>query len=129
MAGRFVLTHDVSDLCIGKPPLRWLPPSSTVADAIAVLGGGGPDAAVAVWDGKGTTTMTGRVRMADVVLFLCAAQDGGDNLASPAAALQATLADLLAAAPPVRRIEPHARSGQSHQRVLLCRASTYVYDV
>ncbi|KAF0891148.1 hypothetical protein E2562_005215 [Oryza meyeriana var. granulata] len=99
-------THDVSDLCIGKPALRWLPQSSTVADAIAELegnGGRGPDAAVAVWDGKGD--VAGRVCMVDVLLFLCA----DDNLASPAAALQATLSDLLAAgAPPVRRIEPDA---------------------
>uniref|UniRef100_A0A0A9CB73 Uncharacterized protein n=1 Tax=Arundo donax TaxID=35708 RepID=A0A0A9CB73_ARUDO len=109
MAVRLLQTHDVSDLCIGKPPLRWLPPSSTVADAIAELVGGssrGPDAAVAVWDGKEGSDVAGRVCMADVLLFLCA--DG--NLASPAAALQASLSDLLAAgAPPVRRIEPDAR--------------------
>ncbi|KAM0889642.1 hypothetical protein ACQ4PT_027585 [Festuca glaucescens] len=107
MAGRFLLTHDVSDLCIGKPALRWLPPSSTVAHAVAELDGKGPDACVAVWDGKGTTTVAGRVRMSDVVVFLCA----DSNLASPAAALQATLADLLAAAganaPPVRCVQPH----------------------
>uniref|UniRef100_A0ACD5Z140 Uncharacterized protein n=1 Tax=Avena sativa TaxID=4498 RepID=A0ACD5Z140_AVESA len=115
MAGRFLMTHDVSDLCIGKPPLRWLPPSSTVAHALAELDGGGPDAAVAVWDGaaaKGPADVAGRVRMADVLLFLCADGAGGNNIASPAAALQATLADLLAAAgteaPPVRRVEPHA---------------------
>ncbi|TVU16627.1 hypothetical protein EJB05_40200, partial [Eragrostis curvula] len=108
MAERLLQTHDVSDLCIGKPPLRWLPPSSAVADAIAELEGGavrGPDAAVAVWDGKPDGEVAGRVCMGDVLLFLCA--DG--NLASPAAALQATLSDLLAAgAPPVRRIEPDA---------------------
>ncbi|TVU16581.1 hypothetical protein EJB05_40152, partial [Eragrostis curvula] len=108
MAERLLQTHDVSDLCIGKPPLRWLPPSSTVADAIADLESGaarGPDAAVAVWDGKPDGEVAGRVCMGDVLLFLCA--DG--NLASPAAALQATLSDLLAAgAPPVRRIEPDA---------------------
>ncbi|KAK1686797.1 hypothetical protein QYE76_047645 [Lolium multiflorum] len=105
MAGRFLLTHDVSDLCIGKPALRWLPPSSTVAHAVAELDGQGPDACVAVWDGTGTAAVAGRVRMSDVALFLCA--DG--NLASPAAALQASLADLLAAnnAPPVRCVQPH----------------------
>jgi hypothetical protein len=118
MAGRFLLTHDVSDLCIGKPALRWLPPSSTVAHAVAELDGQGPDACVAVWDGKGTTAVAGRVRMSDVVVFLCA----DSNLASPAAALQATLADLLVAAaganaPPVRCVQPHVRSGWSHSRV------------
>lgn len=99
--------HEVSDLCIGKPALRWLPLSSTVADAVAELEGGGPDAAVAVWDGSEGSAVAGRVRMADVLLFLCA----GPNLATPAAALQAALSDLLAAAgaPPVRRIEPDAR--------------------
>ncbi|CAM0901758.1 unnamed protein product [Alopecurus aequalis] len=108
MAGRFLLTRDVSDLCIGKPPLRWLPPSSTVAEAITELDGSGPEAAVAVWDGhaKAAAGVAGRVCMPDVVLFLLG------NLASPAAALQATLADLLAAAgadaPPIRRFEHHA---------------------
>uniref|UniRef100_A0A0D9ZSI4 CBS domain-containing protein n=1 Tax=Oryza glumipatula TaxID=40148 RepID=A0A0D9ZSI4_9ORYZ len=110
-------SHDVSDLCIGKPPVRWLPPSSTVADAIAEIeagGGRGPDAAVAVWDGtKGE--VDGRVCMADVHLFLCGGDGEAASLASPAAALQATLSDLLAAgAPPVRRIEPHARSRPRH---------------
>ncbi|KAL5215226.1 hypothetical protein ABZP36_004378 [Zizania latifolia] len=108
MATRLLQTHEVSDICIGKPALRWLPPSSTVADAIAELEGGGsrgPDAAVFVWDGEGA--VAGRVCMADVLLFLCA----GNNVASPAAALQASLSDLLdAGAPPVRRIEPDARS-------------------
>ncbi|GJN26011.1 hypothetical protein PR202_gb13905 [Eleusine coracana subsp. coracana] len=107
MAERLLQTHDVSDLCIGKPALRWLPPSSTVADAVAELEGGG-GGALAVWDGKEEDTqvaVAGRVCMADVVLFLCA----DANLASPAAALQATLADLLAAGPPpVRFIQPDA---------------------
>ncbi|GJN01303.1 hypothetical protein PR202_ga18560 [Eleusine coracana subsp. coracana] len=108
MAERLLQTHDMSDLCIGKPALRWLPPSSTVADAVAELEGGG--GALAVWDGskeEGTQTqvVAGRVCMADVLLFLCA----DANLASPAAALQATLADLLAAgAPPVRLIQRNA---------------------
>ena len=104
MAVRLLQTHDVSDLCIGKPPLRWLPPTSTVADAAAELEGA---AAVAVWDGDEASDVAGRVCMADVLPFLCAAA----NLASPAAALQASLSDLLAAAapPPVRRIEPDAR--------------------
>ena len=137
MAGRFLLTRDVSDLCIGKPPLRWLPPSSTVAHANAELDDVGPDAAVAVWDGavKGADE-AGRVRMPDVLLFLLG------NLASEAAALQATLADLLAAAgagaPHVRRIEPHARSvactcAQARVPPSASRASTYactyVYDI
>ncbi|WVZ87719.1 hypothetical protein U9M48_034314 [Paspalum notatum var. saurae] len=108
MAVRLLQTHEVSDLCIGKPALRWLPPSSTVADAVAELeGGGAPDAAVAVWDGAEGSAVVGRVRMPNVVLFLCA----DPNLASPAAALHATLSDMLlaAGAPPVRRIEPDAR--------------------
>ncbi|RCV14882.1 hypothetical protein SETIT_3G014000v2 [Setaria italica] len=103
MAATLLQAHDVSDLCIGKPALRWLPPSSTVADAAAELEGA---EAIAVWDGEEGSDVAGRVCMADVLLFLCA----GANLASPAAALQATLSDLLAAAapPPVRRIEPDA---------------------
>ncbi|CAO1943562.1 unnamed protein product [Urochloa humidicola] len=106
MAVRLLQTHDVSDLCIGKPALRWLPPSSTVADAVAELEAAG--GAVAVWDGEEGSDVVGRVCMADVLLFLCA----GANLSSPAAALQATLSDLLTACvplpPPVRRIEPDA---------------------
>ncbi|XP_066350355.1 CBS domain-containing protein CBSX5-like [Miscanthus floridulus] len=110
MAERLLQAHKVSDLCIGKPALRWLPPQSTVADAIADLeagGGGGGDAAVAVWDGSEGSDVAGRVCMADALLFLCA---DAAHLASPAAALQATLSDLLAAGAlqPVRRIDPDA---------------------
>ncbi|KAE8817168.1 hypothetical protein D1007_05379 [Hordeum vulgare] len=102
MAAWSLLARDVSDLCIGKPPLRWLPPSSTLARAVAELeASGGPDAAVAVWDGRAGAAVAGRVRMADVLLFLCV-DDGSSS--------EATLADLLAAggAPPVRRVEPDA---------------------
>uniref|UniRef100_A0A0D9WB94 CBS domain-containing protein n=1 Tax=Leersia perrieri TaxID=77586 RepID=A0A0D9WB94_9ORYZ len=97
--------HDVSDLCIGKPALTWLPPTATVADAIADLETRGNDAAAAVWDGKGDD-VAGRVSMVDVILFLCHEH----NLDSPSAALHSSLADLLAVAgkPPVRRIDPHA---------------------
>ncbi|XP_066344603.1 CBS domain-containing protein CBSX5-like [Miscanthus floridulus] len=105
MAERLLQAHHVSDLCIGKPALRWLPPQSTIADLEA--GGGRDDAAVAVWDGSEGSDVAGRVCMADALLFLCA---DDDNLASPAAALQATLSDLLAAGPlqAVRRIDPDA---------------------
>ncbi|KAF7012387.1 hypothetical protein CFC21_026583 [Triticum aestivum] len=101
MVAGFLLESEVSDLCIGKPPIRWLPPSSTVAGAVAELeADGGPGAAVAVWDGREGADVAGRVRMADVLLFLCV-HDGSS---------EATLADLLAAAgaPPVRRVEPDA---------------------
>ncbi|CAD6259037.1 unnamed protein product [Miscanthus lutarioriparius] len=105
MAERLLQAHQVSDLCIGKPALRWLPPQSTIADLEA--GGGRDDAAVAVWDGSKGSDVAGRVCMADALLFLCA---DDDNLASPAAALQATLSDLLAAGAlqAVRRIDPDA---------------------
>ncbi|KAJ0448499.1 putative CBS domain-containing protein [Helianthus annuus] len=36
MARKFLAT-EVSDLCVGKPPLRWLPATATVADAVAAL--------------------------------------------------------------------------------------------
>ncbi|KAM3391434.1 hypothetical protein ACQJBY_012866 [Aegilops geniculata] len=101
MVAGFLLAREVSDLCIGKPPIRWLPPSSTVARAVAELeADGAADAAVAVWDGQEGADVAGRVRMADVLLFLCTDDGSG----------QATLADLLAAAgaPPVRRVEPDA---------------------
>ncbi|CAM0144971.1 unnamed protein product [Urochloa decumbens] len=107
MAVRLLQTHEVSDLCIGKPALRWLPPSSTIADAVAELeAAGGAGAAVAVWDGEEGSDVAGRVCMADVLLFLCSAA----NLASPAAALQAMLSDMLAAStpPPIHRIESDA---------------------
>jgi len=37
MAERLLQAHQVSDLCIGKPALRWLPPPSTVPDAIVAV--------------------------------------------------------------------------------------------
>lgn len=108
---------EVSDLCIGKPPVRSLPPSATVADALAALRSGGAASYVAVVAGDRAPSpspspekardVAGRVGIADVVCFLC-----GDerSLADPGGALRSPVSALLPKdAPPIRRVEPHAR--------------------
>ncbi|OAY72740.1 CBS domain-containing protein CBSX5 [Ananas comosus] len=107
---------EVSDLCIGKPPVRSLPPSATVADALAALRSGGAASYVAVVAGDRAPSpspspekardVAGRVGIADVVCFLC-----GDerSLADPGGALRSPVSALLPKdAPPIRRVEPHA---------------------
>ncbi|KAJ4773728.1 CBS domain-containing protein CBSX5 [Rhynchospora pubera] len=105
MAVSLLNSYNVSDLCIGKPALRSLPPASTVADALSVLKRGG--AAVAVWGPPETNpnpTIVGRVCMVDVLCYLCAEE----NLSSPSSALSAPVSALLSegSATLLQRVEP-----------------------
>ncbi|KAL2617572.1 hypothetical protein AAZV13_08G193950 [Glycine max] len=43
------LARDVSDLCLGKPPLRSLSASATVADALAALKSSDHETHVTLW--------------------------------------------------------------------------------
>ncbi|CAL9207139.1 unnamed protein product [Musa hybrid cultivar] len=96
MAVSLVL-NEVSDLCIGKPPLRSLPLSAaTVSDALLALKRGGePHLAVLDPDrappGKKAVAVAGKICVADILCFLCS----DDNLASPAAALERPVTALL----------------------------------
>ncbi|KAL5213277.1 hypothetical protein ABZP36_024124 [Zizania latifolia] len=95
-----LLSHVVSDLCIGKPPVRVIPPSTSVAAALAALRAGGDPFvfvdAESYSRAKSTATWrVSRVSVADVLCYVCG---GADNLSDPAAALGRPVSALAATA-------------------------------
>uniref|UniRef100_A0A0E0M9B3 CBS domain-containing protein n=1 Tax=Oryza punctata TaxID=4537 RepID=A0A0E0M9B3_ORYPU len=106
-----LLANEVSDLCIGKPAVRSLPLSAAAGDLAAALrrgpqqAAGGAAACVAVV-GPGRA-VAGRLGLADVLCFLCAAPGA---LAHPTAALSKPASALLPkdGAGEVRRVDPRA---------------------
>ncbi|GFS46369.1 CBS domain-containing protein [Actinidia rufa] len=111
MAVRF-LAREVSDLCLGKPALRSLPVSATVADALSALKRSG-ESHVSVWtcehspaaNGGGDCLCVNKICMVDVICFLCREK----NLLNPSSALQSPLSDLLTKSPGiVKHLEPHS---------------------
>ncbi|KAK9267777.1 hypothetical protein L1049_010212 [Liquidambar formosana] len=109
-----LLAHEVSDLCLGKPALKSLPVSATVADALTALKRSGENY-LSVWscDHSSRTTRVdfndcrcvGKVCMVDVVCFLCK----DENLPCPSTALQSPVSVLLPKVPGlVTHIEPHS---------------------
>ncbi|GLU23416.1 hypothetical protein SLE2022_394200 [Rubroshorea leprosula] len=112
-----LLARDVSDLCLGKPALRSLSITATVADALEVLRNS-DDNSVSVWGcnhkaGFGSRTATsaddddcqciGKISMVDVICYLCKEE----NLKSPSAALKAPVSVLLPEIPGlVKHVEP-----------------------
>ncbi|KAL4308589.1 hypothetical protein GQ457_01G042270 [Hibiscus cannabinus] len=116
MAATF-LAREVSDLCLGKPPLRSLSISATVTDALAALKRSG-DNCVSVWscnhghglspegDGVDECRCVGKVCMADIICFLCEEE----KLSNPATTLQAPLSVFIRKTGKViiRHLEPNA---------------------
>ncbi|XP_038971074.1 CBS domain-containing protein CBSX5-like [Phoenix dactylifera] len=109
MAVSLLQFHEVSDLCIGKPAVKSLPPSDTIREALLALKRGG-ETFVSVWVADRASpekkACAGKVCMVDVLCYLCSEE----NISSPAVALGAPLSALL---PPkdsslVRRVEPHS---------------------
>ncbi|CAN0892433.1 CBS domain-containing protein CBSX5 [Linum grandiflorum] len=111
-----LLAREVSDLCLGKPALRSISSSATVAQALLALRRLG-DSYVSVWscdhrrikspDVGSECRCVGKVCMVDVVCFLAREE----NLKNPAIALQKPLSILLEGVLPlgiVRHLEPHA---------------------
>lgn len=112
--------HEVSDLCIGKPPLRTLPVSATVGEALHALKRCG-DSSLSVWaetspasppssGNKGSAApaaCVGKVCMVDVICYLCKEE----NLADPCCALSSPVSAVLAdgSARLLRLIERHSR--------------------
>lgn len=116
--------HDVSDLCLGKPALRPLSLTATVADALVALQFS-DDYFVSVWDchlaksscsggGNGGSgggdfgccRCVGKLSMVDVICYLCR----DENLLSPSAALRASVSEILPPIPGiVMHLEPSAR--------------------
>lgn len=109
MAVRF-LANEVSDLCLGKPPLRCLFVSATVADAIAALRKSG-DGWVSVWSCNHSSKdvdcrCVGKVSLVDIACFLCREE----NLTSPSTALQSPVEAVIPKVSGlVRHLEPHSR--------------------
>ncbi|KAJ3692937.1 hypothetical protein LUZ60_012032 [Juncus effusus] len=88
MAVSFLQSYNVSDLCIGKPALRLLPPSTTISETISALKRAGTAVGVGEDGGQG---VAGRICMVDVLCYLCAEE----NLSSPSAALSKPISELL----------------------------------
>ncbi|KAM7500809.1 hypothetical protein LguiA_025223 [Lonicera macranthoides] len=115
MAIRF-LAREVSDLCLGKPALRSLLVSATVADTLSALKKSG-EIHVSIWNcdhtSRSTTTnnsysnckCVGKVCIVDVICFLCREE----NLSRPLEALQSPVSELLPKIPGlITHLEPHS---------------------
>lgn len=103
-----LLANEVSDLCIGKPAVRSLPLSAAAGDLAAVLRRGPRAAVTACIAVTGPArAVVGRVGLADVLCFLCAAPEA---LARPATAFAKPVSALLPkdGADEVRRVDPRA---------------------
>ncbi|PKA55992.1 CBS domain-containing protein CBSX5 [Apostasia shenzhenica] len=103
-----LLSHEVSDLCIGKPALRALPISATVGEALLALRRSG-DTHLSVWNPDRSTpekkTCAGKICMVDILCYLCSEE----CVASPLSALKNPVSALLSKEAPalVRRVEKH----------------------
>ncbi|KAI3680690.1 hypothetical protein L6452_35463 [Arctium lappa] len=101
MAIRF-LASEISDLCLGKPPLRSLPTVATVADAVFALKKSG-EIYVSIWSCDHSNSSiaacnetagcrcVGKICMVDVIVYLCKEE----NLLRPLDALQSNVLDLV----------------------------------
>ncbi|XP_031104710.1 CBS domain-containing protein CBSX5-like [Ipomoea triloba] len=109
-----LLAHEVSELCLGKPPLRSLSVSATVGDALSVLRTS-EGISISVWNcdhsksrnssfnGDVDCLCIGKICMVDVICYLCREE----NLSSPSSALKAPLTVLLSKSQGlVRHVEP-----------------------
>ncbi|TQD72691.1 hypothetical protein C1H46_041764 [Malus baccata] len=118
MAPRLHL-QEVSDLCLGKPPLKSVSISATVGEALSALKRFG-ESSLSVWscdhskksnvdiicnsDSAEDCRCVGKVCMVDVICFL----GKEENLSSPATALEAPLEVLIPKGSGlVRHLEPH----------------------
>ncbi|KAF5728028.1 CBS domain-containing CBSX5 -like protein [Tripterygium wilfordii] len=104
-----LLSHVVSDLCLGKPALRSLSVTATVADALLALKSS-EDNFISVWSCSGgglneeeECQCVGKICMVDVICYL--SQE--ENLLSPSLALKSLVSILMPEAPGlVMHIEP-----------------------
>ncbi|KAI3466129.1 hypothetical protein Pfo_022792 [Paulownia fortunei] len=103
-----LLAYEVADLCLGKPPLRSLSSSATVADALAALKSSDENF-ISVWSCDHSTkrnlecVCVGKVCMVDIICYLCREE----NLSSPGLALKSPASVLLSKVKGlVRHVEP-----------------------
>ncbi|XP_024993219.1 CBS domain-containing protein CBSX5-like [Cynara cardunculus var. scolymus] len=114
MAIRF-LASEISDLCLGKPPLRSLPTVATVADAVFALKKSG-EIYVSIWSCDHSNSVAacndtagcrcvGKICMVDVIVYLCKEE----NLLHPLDALQSNVLDLVPKVKgQIRHLEPNS---------------------
>jgi hypothetical protein len=107
-----LLSHEVSDLCIGKPPVRSLPLTASVGAALAALKRS-PESDLCILAADKSVSEKRAVGVADVICYLCSSED---NLFDPASALNKPISDLLLQKKPtgaggatIRQIEASAR--------------------
>ncbi|KAK9080621.1 hypothetical protein SSX86_000379 [Deinandra increscens subsp. villosa] len=115
MAAR-LLAHEVSDLCLGKPPLKSLSTSATVRHALAALNST-HETHISLWTCNhqnhhsffdrpiiSPCRCVGKISMVDIICYLCRQ----DSLTSPSAALDSPVSVLLSpdSAAVVRHVEP-----------------------
>lgn len=114
MAAR-LLAYEVADLCLGKPPLKSLSASATVADALSSLRTS-QDSCLSVWscdhfnnnalNANQDCFCIGKICMVDVISYLCRE----DNLSSPSSALKSPVSALLSKSSAlVRHVDPSSR--------------------
>lgn len=112
-----IFAREISDLCLGKPALRSISASTTVADAVSALKKFG-DPYLSVWscndrcgdtvsrseiDVSGECRCIGKICMVDVICFLARSE----SLKNPGKALQESISVLIPKAPGlVRQLEP-----------------------
>jgi len=88
------LAHELSELCLGKPPLKSISTSATIAEAIEVLKSS-DESFVSVWNCDhsefGRCLCVGKVCMVDVICYLCKPE----NLLCPSKALKALVSVVL----------------------------------
>lgn len=108
-----LLALEVADLCLGKPPLKSLSISASVADALTALKASDENW-ISVWscdhhsnknsfNVNGDCVCVGKICMVDVICYLCEEE----NLCCPSLALQSPVSALLSKLPGlVRHVEP-----------------------
>ncbi|KAH9302546.1 hypothetical protein KI387_014129 [Taxus chinensis] len=126
-------SYEVSDLCLGKPALYWLPITATVGDALKALKQqSSHDTELGVWNCSHNTgnkvadaglhhqqvecRCLGKVCMVDIICYLST----DECLYDPARALGAPIIDLLLSRAPtrVRQVDPHTRLLQALDLIL-----------
>ncbi|KAI3753770.1 hypothetical protein L2E82_25832 [Cichorium intybus] len=109
-----LLAHEVSDLCLGKPPLTSLPISATISHALTALQSS-EDTHISIWtcdhhhstaeDFINDCRCVGKICMVDIICYLCKE----DNVSCPSSALKSPVSVLLSHVPAVvRHVEPSA---------------------
>lgn len=118
-----LLSHEVSDLCLGKPALRSLSISASISDALSVLKFTGENY-ISIWSCDHSDLLKignscgeeekcrciGKICMVNIVCYLCKEE----NVSNPCLALKSPVSVLLpedVSPGVIRHVEPHSRFG------------------